>query len=420
MKNISLMKKAYLLIFGILAIQAHAQCGITIPKVDAADGRGGKMCLEGSPSSTYDICLENLAGNLNFLYNGTKRFSFLNSGMLGIGYDATDMPLADLHVKNSIALGKAGAISGLRIDQVDAAKSETYFKNGRENNYTAFTRTISSVEKSIFGIDAVSTGNLLYLYDENTNTPEVQLSANDGSNSFIKNNNFGIGTITPGEKLDVAGNGAFGKADDVANYKIVLRGSTNGNTPDSKIYYPTRYRSLSFEFGSTSSSIQSFKGAGADTYLQFLTHPVSTSESAKIRMQINQDGKVIIGSEQNIVTLTSNEYKLFVETGIITEKLKIAIRTTSLWQDHVFLPEYQLAPLAEVEKYIKANHHLPGIPSDKELVRDGLDVAGMQAMQMGKIEEITLYLIEMKKEIEALKHENDALKATVTDLKKNR
>lgn len=96
-------------------------------------------------------------------------------------------------------------------------------------------------------------------------------------------------------------------------------------------------------------------------------------------------------------------YKLYVEQGILTEKVKVAVATSPAWADYVFANDYNLKPLSEVEAFIKENKHLPNVPSADELVREGLDLGKMQATQMEKIEELTLYIIEMKKEIDALK-----------------
>ena len=103
-------------------------------------------------------------------------------------------------------------------------------------------------------------------------------------------------------------------------------------------------------------------------------------------------------------------YKLYVEEGILTEKVKVAIKTSLAWADYVFADDYSLKSLSEVEKFIQTNKHLPNVPSAQELVNNGLDLGTMQAIQMEKIEELTLYLIQMQKEIDLLKAENSALK----------
>jgi hypothetical protein len=95
-------------------------------------------------------------------------------------------------------------------------------------------------------------------------------------------------------------------------------------------------------------------------------------------------------------------YKLFVAKGIRTEKLKVDVPFES-WPDYVFDKDYKLLRLVELEKYIKLNQHLPGIPSAKELEKDGLDVGKNQAMLLRKIEELSLIAIKQNKEIEKLK-----------------
>lgn len=122
-----------------------------------------------------------------------------------------------------------------------------------------------------------------------------------------------------------------------------------------------------------------------------------------------QSGTVRIGNVNTPVG-----YKLYVEQGILTEKVKVAIASSGAWADYVFATDYNLKPLSEVEKFIKTNNHLPNIPSATELATEGLDLGKMQALQMEKIEELTLYLIDMKKEIEVLKKENTILKTQST------
>ena len=79
--------------------------------------------------------------------------------------------------------------------------------------------------------------------------------------------------------------------------------------------------------------------------------------------------------------------------------------------DYVFNNNYDLKPLVEVEEYINENKHLPGIPSSNEARGKGVDIGEMQSKLLEKIEEITLYIIELKKE-------NEALKAKIEEIEK--
>jgi len=80
------------------------------------------------------------------------------------------------------------------------------------------------------------------------------------------------------------------------------------------------------------------------------------------------------------------------------------------WADYVFEPGYRLPTLVEVEAYIKEHGHLPGVASAEQIAREGNDVGESQKMLLQKVEELTLYLIDLKKEVEQLKKENSELK----------
>ena len=107
---------------------------------------------------------------------------------------------------------------------------------------------------------------------------------------------------------------------------------------------------------------------------------------------------------------TAGSYGLLVEKGILTEKLKVATISSADWADYVFESSYKLMALEEVEKFVKANKHLPNVPSADEMSKNGLDVVTSDSKLLEKIEELTLYMIEMNKEIKALKKENEQLK----------
>jgi hypothetical protein len=108
---------------------------------------------------------------------------------------------------------------------------------------------------------------------------------------------------------------------------------------------------------------------------------------------VSKNGSVGIG-----VTNTSDvNYKLFVETGIKTRKVKV---TQTAWPDYVFHQQYKLPSLSEVESFIKINNHLPDVPSAEEIEKDGLNLGDNQATLLKKIEELTLYIIDLNKKSE--------------------
>ncbi|MFC1617354.1 hypothetical protein ACFL2K_03950 [Candidatus Margulisiibacteriota bacterium] len=138
--------------------------------------------------------------------------------------------------------------------------------------------------------------------------------------------------------------------------------------------------------------------------------------NAKVRMLINTAGNVGIGT-----TPPKPGYKLTVNGGIYAESIRVrndvAVNTLTLqpktWSDFVFEDDYNLMPLAEVENKIKKQKHLPGIPSEAEVKKNGVSVGEMQAKLLQKIEELTLYVIELKKENETQSQEIEGLKSRV-------
>ena len=69
------------------------------------------------------------------------------------------------------------------------------------------------------------------------------------------------------------------------------------------------------------------------------------------------------------------------------------------FKDYVFYPEYQLMPLNEVETFINTNYHLPEVPSEAEVLENGMNVGEFSTILLQKIEELTLYTIEQNKQI---------------------
>ncbi len=123
--------------------------------------------------------------------------------------------------------------------------------------------------------------------------------------------------------------------------------------------------------------------------------------------QLSVNGTCLIGADN---TQLPAGYKLYVETGILTEKVKIAVKNTINWADYVFEPNYKRLSLEELDLFVKTNKHLPNIPSSAEVVKEGVDMADMTNRLLEKIEELTLYIIEQDKKMTAMQEEIKSLK----------
>lgn len=76
------------------------------------------------------------------------------------------------------------------------------------------------------------------------------------------------------------------------------------------------------------------------------------------------------------------------------------------WCDYVFEDDYELMSLAELESFITMNKHLPGIPTEEEVAENGVDLGEMNKKLLKKVEELSLYIIEQEKRIQALENKN--------------
>lgn len=109
---------------------------------------------------------------------------------------------------------------------------------------------------------------------------------------------------------------------------------------------------------------------------------------------INSDnGNVLIGK----TTQTNAAHKLDVNGSIRANR--VVVNTTGA--DFVFDPAYDLLPLSELGKYIQEHRHLPGILSANEMKQQGLDVGDNQTKLLQKIEELTLYVIDLNAKLSA-------------------
>ena len=123
----------------------------------------------------------------------------------------------------------------------------------------------------------------------------------------------------------------------------------------------------------------------------------------------NYSLSMIIANNGNVGIGTSNPtYKLSVNGNVRSKEVVVE----SNWADYVFDKDYKLPTLYETEKFILQNKHLPNIPSAKEIEENGLHLGDIQKKMMEKIEELTLYIIDLNKQ---LRNTNDQL----DDLKKN-
>jgi hypothetical protein len=121
-------------------------------------------------------------------------------------------------------------------------------------------------------------------------------------------------------------------------------------------------------------------------------------------VKIDASGNVGIGTNDPTEKLEVNgkviiHDEAWIEGKVTAEEIEVK---ADVWRDFVFYDSYKLKPLNEVEAFIKKNKHLPDVPSEAQVLEEGINLGEMDAVLLQKIEELTLYIIEQEKRIEEL------------------
>lgn len=192
---------------------------------------------------------------------------------------------------------------------------------------------------------------------------------------------------------------------DAGGFKLQLNGGADGNTKSSLIR---------LSHGSYSS--------GNDRFWTIKTLQYGRQEYGSYALEIAQTadiydgcpgcgGDLVLRPWRNVVVRSTSgvDGKLLVY-GQIQAKEVLVTNAAASWPDYVFEDNYSLMSFEELQNYIKDNKHLPNIPNESEVEKNGVSLGEMQKLQMEKIEELTLYILQLKEENEELKMQNEDLK----------
>ena len=338
----------------------------------------------------------NTLGKLHFTIQANPRLTINTNGFVGIGttdpqYKAhiTD---GDLFVESSTGkfiLGYNSGGSQWRMTTTGAGADMLWY------NYTGIAETPLHYFKQngSIGIATGTTAPISRLdvkgagTTSSTNTVTFRNSLGDTLFRLRDDGRIGIGYngINFGRTINLGGTGinfytaseqAFGGAVFPSDTSLILYSNSNYNN----------YLVLQPSWGNT----------GVGTY------------QPKAKFHLN--GAQLIGGDFSRI---ATGYSLSVTGKIISEESTVL--AVGSWPDYVFEDSYKLMPLEEVERHIKQQKHLPNIPPAAEIEQKGIDLGDMNKRLIEKVEELTLYLIELKKENKSLNERLSKLENQVSN-----
>jgi len=317
--------------------------------------------------------------------NGTNTITS-TSNAIGIG---TSAPASNLHISEPSTSKPAGVLAPAK----SVFKLSRLGTSGYSYNESAEFR-IGHGGPSVWGsqLDLFINGS-----SNQNDIPDQHVM------TWAYNGNVGIGTSGPLARLHLVGSGVSvdgGNSISVSNNDLAIQANTGGRSA-------TLGAQLEFVIPANTDGTNSW-GQG-----RIITVAGNTGNG-------NATGKMILGTRRmfdklgtgaqwyygndividgsgNVGVGTLNPDQKLSVNGII--HAKSVLIDLNGWNDYVFKKSYRLRPLSEVKAYIDQNQHLPEVPSEQEMVKNGLDVGEMNKLLMKKVEELTLYLIELKSEV---------------------
>lgn len=143
----------------------------------------------------------------------------------------------------------------------------------------------------------------------------------------------------------------------------------------------------------------------------------TTNPGVHLKLDAGASNRIFInGSTGNVGIGTASPNELLTVNGkIYGKEVKVDLNVPA--PDYVFEKSYELRSLDKVQQYIEENKHLPEVPSAKDMEKNGVDVGEMEMILLKKIEELTLYMLQLKNENVEQKHLIESLRSEVEEMK---
>ena len=375
-------------------------------------------------------------------YN-SHAFMILNQPLF-VGYQADGADLdnddGSLMVSNRMGIGTKTPTRKLSLNSPDAT------------TLVDFGLYQDGVEKAAFGAVGAAneffTGTVAGDLAIRATTGKLHLGANPGTfapaATILQNGNFGLGTTTPDENFTIrytspgnVGGFAMRNLNNTSLFSLNTDQSGSGYiTAYHELVLSTNFYAIVFKpLGQERMRISHTGNIGIGTNDPQHTLDVNGNfRTGGFILQPNAGAGKVLTSDANgnaswqtasggssqwttnsndihfsngnvgIGTTNLSGYRLAVNGDALFTKIKV--KQYLDWPDYVFDAGYSLRSLTDLEKFIKRNNHLPDVPSAAEVQEKGFDVADNQAVLLKKIEELTLYIIELNKRLEKVETEH--------------
>ncbi|HAA12242.1 MAG TPA: hypothetical protein DCE41_11295 [Cytophagales bacterium] len=352
---------------------------------------------------------------LHFGTNSTERMRIAANGKVGIntGDDAINHQLdvkGDARIQSKIT---SGIFTGGHPAWINGAATRGLLvSSGTDNAFFGVKQRTGTTDNN-------SLNAVVYFGDDIDDNLEF-VSHNSGELMRLTAEGYlgigGLSTADPTHHLEVNGTSLF-------TQEVKINPSTNGTTATLKLLRGGGNANDSFEIVHEGTTGDAYIRNRGNKAIYFGTNDVG-------RMWIAADGKVGIGSNMSSPSATldvngngnfvqgvtvggSSQFNETVTIGTsanlknlrlygTAEVKEIHVDAGTTWADFVFADDYQLRPLREVEAFIQENKHLPEVPSEEEVATQGYSQTDLNATLLQKIEELTLYVIELEKKVENL------------------
>lgn len=310
--------------------------------------------------------------------------STINSvGYLGVNNPSGMYPL----VFPNLSFDEIGALGIKRNNSLEGAGVYGWSQGGSGSNYGVYgTATSSSANNyGVYGKTIATNSALNYgIYAESQNA-----LGNYGL--------YGKVTTTSGQY----GYAVFGSASGTGtNYAGFFSGHTYIGEDNEALTISGTNPYIQFKNGATENAY--VRASGSDLLLA----TNSGNASGKVVLRTNSIGRLWVDAAGNVSIgngKIATGYILSVVGKVMAEEVRVELNGT--WPDYVFAKDYKLMPLQTLKKYVSENNHLPDVPA-AEAMKDGIEVGKMNKILMQKVEELTLYVIQLNEEIQQLKNHN--------------